>query len=332
MRIRNIIFPVHCSVAFFLALQVWVWLRYGGALWLSDSLDMMEALFKSISPLRTSLEGFLYFIVPVLAISFIARNRLVPKQFLAISILIGVLSSFLYLVNMAFFNFVFIKQQIWVYVLAGSISGLVFGTISILPWDRILVPPNPTAESITRRRLLGSAGLLVGTAGLFGSLLGPFYFWRNQDKFIDVELEFLEEGQMMVVKVANRPVWIIKRSPDVIQLLSQENPELRDPRSKHSRQPESAENSLRSIRPEYLVVVGICTHLGCAPTYEPDGGSYVSPDPQFFCPCHGGVFDLAGRVFNGTPPPENMIIPDHEYLSRNVVRLYFPTLGEEWNA
>lgn len=301
---------------------------------MSDSLtkDMMEPLLKSVSPLKISLEGFLFVVVPVLVISFIAQNRLTPKLFISTSLLLGVLFSILYLIFMASLNFAFIRQQIWVYVVAGSMSGLAFGTILFFPWRKSHSPSNLSAVSRTRRKLIGSIGLLAGTTGLFGSLLGPFYFWRNQNSFIDVELGSLEEGQQMVAKVANRPVWIIKRSPDVISLLRQENLNLRDPSSKYSKQPESAKNSLRSIRPEYLIVVGICTHLGCSPRYVSDGGSNVSPDPQFFCPCHGGVFDLAGRVFNGTPPPENMVIPEHEYLSENVVRLYFPTLEEEWNS
>lgn len=319
-------------MALFLALQAWVWLRLGGALWLSDSLDLMETLFKSVSPLKISLEGFLIFVIPVLVASLIVQKRLPAGTFVSISVLLGVFSSVLYFIFMASMNLAFIKQQIWVYVVAGSISGLVFGTILSFPWEKSLSSASNATDSRPRRKVLGLIGLLAGTTGLVGSLLGPFYLLRNQGKYIDVKLGLLEEGQMMVAKVANKPVWLLKRTPEVISLLKQENVKLRDPHSKYSRQPKLAENNLRSIRPEYLIVVGICTHLGCAPKYEPGGGSYISPDPQFFCPCHGGVFDLAGRVFNGTPPPENMIVPDHEYLSENIVRLYFPTLAEEWNG
>lgn len=329
---HNIIFIIRCGVALFLALQVWVWLRFGGALWLSDSLDLMETLFKSVSPLKISLEGFFIFVIPVIAASLITQNRFSARTFVSISILLGVFSSILYLIFMASMNLAFIKQQIWVYVVAGSISGLVFGTILAFPWEKNLSPANIVTESRARRKLLGSIGLFAGATSLAGSLLGPLYFLRNQGKYIDVELGLLEEGQMVVAKVADKPVWIIKRSPSVISLLRQENVKLRDPQSKYSQQPESAENSLRSIRPEYLIVVGLCTHLGCVPTFRPEGGSYLSSDPQFFCPCHGGVFDLAGRVFDGTPPPENMVVPDHEYLSENIVRLYFPALAKEWNG
>jgi ubiquinol-cytochrome c reductase iron-sulfur subunit len=178
--------------------------------------------------------------------------------------------------------------------------------------------------------------LLAGTTGFLGALAGPFYIWKNRNTYVDVNVGRLQEGQLMTVEVANKPVWILKRSSDVIRLLEQENQQLLDPRSEFSHQPEEAQNGLRSIRPEYFVVYGICTHLGCSPSYRPHSRAseepYQNPEPQFFCPCHGGVFDLAGRVYKGTPPPVNMVVPDHEFVSDEVVRLYFPSLVEEWNA
>lgn len=293
---------------------------------------MMESLFKSVSPLKISLEGFLFLVIPVLAISFIAQNRLSLKRFIVASLLFGMFFSILYLIYIAPLNFAFIGKHIWVYVATGSVSGLVYGATLIFPYGKGLSPTNAPIMSRTRRRLLGAVGLFPGATGFLGSISGPLSFWKNEKNFIDVDVGLLEEGQLMVAKVANKPVWILRRSPGVVRLLKQENPKLRDPDSKLSKQPKLAENSLRSLRPEYLIVVGICTHLGCAPRYEPGGGSYVSPDPQFFCPCHGGAFDLSGRVYSGTPPPENMVIPNHEYLSENVVRLYFPTLDEAWSG
>ena len=141
---------------------------------------------------------------------------------------------------------------------------------------------------------------------------------------------------MMVVELANKPVWILKRSPDLIRSLEQDNPQILDPHSEISEQPEQARNALRSIRPEYFVAYGICTHLGCSPSYRPHGRAdeepRPNPAPQFFCPCHGGVFDLAGRVFKGTPPPKNLTVPNHEFISENVIRFYFPSLSEEWTS
>jgi ubiquinol-cytochrome c reductase iron-sulfur subunit len=334
MNNRNIAFLIYCCISLFLALQVWVWFRYIGALWLSESLnkDMMESLFKSVSPLKVSLEGFLLLVVPVLATSFYAKKRLSVKKFVVASLLFGMFFSFTYLLYLAPLNFDFISKFLWIYLAIGSASGLVYGTILVFPYGKAFSSTSAIGSSATRRKLVGSVGLLTGVAGLFGSISGPLYFWRNEKNFIDVDVGLLEEGQLMAAKLANKPVWIIRRSPEVIRLLEQENPKLRDPNSKYSKQPKSAENNLRSIRPEYFVVVGICTHLGCTPRYELNSGSFVSPDPQFFCPCHGGAFDLSGRVFSGTPPPENLVIPNHEYLSENVVRLYFPTLNEAWSS
>ena len=292
----------------------------------------MESLLKSVSPLKISLEGFLFLVVPVLATSFFAQKHLSLRQFVVASLLFGMFFSFLYLIYMASLNLAFISRFTWIYLASGGASGLVYGATLTFPYGKALSFTSASGSSHTRRKFLGSVGLLAGAAGLFSSMTGPLYFWRNEKNYIDVDVGLLEEDQIMVAKLANKPVWIIRRSPEVIRLLEQENPMLRDPDSKNSKQPKSAENNLRSIRPEYLVVVGICTHLGCTPRYEPAGGSFVSPDPQFFCPCHGGAFDLSGRVFSGTPPPENLVIPNHEYLSENVVRLYFPTLDEAWSG
>lgn len=329
---RNIIFIIHCSVGLFLAFQVWVWFRFYGVFWVSDSLGLMESLFRSVSPLKISLDGFVVFIVPALVVSFITQDRLSPKSFVLTSVLLGILFSILYLFIIVSSDFAFIKHQLWVYGVAGALSGLTFGMIQIFPWGKSTSSPNFLVDPHSRRKLLGSVGLLAGTTGLLGSLTGPLHFLKNQNKFVDVDLELLIEGQMMVAQVADKPVFIIKRSKDTINLLRQENVKLDDPHSKYSQQPKLAENSLRSIRPEYLIAVGICTHLGCVPTYLPEGHSYASRGPQLFCPCHGGVFDLAGRIFNGTPPPKNLVIPDHEYLSKNIVRIYFSSLTEAWNG
>ena len=241
--------------------------------------------------------------------------------------------SIVYLLFIAFPSFDLFHRQIWVYLVTGIVTGAVYGVILEFPWPTKSEQKIYSTDSLSRRKLLGSIGLLAGTTGLFGSLLGPYYFWKNRNTYVDVELSLLENNQMIVAKVANKPVWILKRPPDVINLLKQENKKLRDPYSENSQQPESANNNLRSIRPEYLVVVGICTHLGCAPTYVPHGDEkFSNSEPLFFCPCHGGAFDLAGRVYNGTPPPVNMVVPAHEYVSENIVRLYFPSLEEEWSG
>lgn len=337
MHEKNIAFLVRSILALFLAIQVWVWLRYAGVFWLSNSLDFMGYLIKSVDPLKTSIDTFLILAAPMLLISFFVHRSLSYETRIAVYTLLGVLYSVIYLLFMAKSNLTFmVIRQIWVYLEAGGVAGLAFSVILDIPWGSRFSSGDKEAVSQRRRRLLGSLGLFAGTAGFLGALSGPFYFWKNRNTYIDVDIGRLEDGQLMTVEVANKPVWILKRSPDVIRLLKQDNQQLLDPHSEFSQQPEEAKNSLRSIRPEYLVVNGICTHLGCSPTYRPDGRANEepcsSPDPQFFCPCHGGVFDLAGRVYKGTPPPVNMVVPAHEFISNKVIRLHFPSLTEEWNT
>lgn len=336
MNKKNIAFFVRGILALFLSIQVWVWLRYAGAFWLSDSLGFMKELVESVGPLKTSLDAFLIVVVPALVVSFLVHRSLPTGMRIVFYALLGSFYSALYLFFMAKFNLAFIEQQVGVYFAAGGVAGLTYGTILDLPWGSLPSSGDKAAVLHERRKLLGSLGLFAGATGLLGALAGPFHLWKNRNTYIDVNVGRLEEGQLMTVEVANKPVWILKRSPDVIRLLEQENPRLLDPRSEFSHQPEQARNGLRSIRPEYFVAYGICTHLGCSPAYQAHGGASEvpspNPDPQFFCPCHGGVFDLAGRVHKGTPPPENMVVPAHEFVSEEVVRLYFPTFAEEWHA
>lgn len=118
--------------------------------------------------------------------------------------------------------------------------------------------------------------------------------------------------------MAGKPVWILHRTEDMLRQLSKDEQQLSDPESEVPHQPEYSKNSTRSIKPEYLVSVGICTHLGCVPNFRPE----ISPDDLgnawhggFYCPCHGSKYDLAGRVFKAVPAPTNLIIPRHAYLS-----------------
>jgi len=336
MNNKNIAFFVHSILALFLSIQVWVWLRSAGVFWLTDSLDYMKVLLESVSPLKISLDAFLVLLVPVLVVSFTVHKNLPTGIRIAFYTSLASLYSALYLLFMTKLNLAFIEQQVWVYFAAGGVAGLTYGTILDLPWGSRPSSGDNPAVLHERRKLLGSLGLFAGATGLLGALAGPFYLWKNRNSYIDVNVGRLAEGQLITVEVANKPVWILKRSPDVIRLLEQENLRLLDPQSEFSHQPEQARNGLRSIRPEYFVVYGVCTHLGCSPTYQSQCSisedPCPNPDPQFFCPCHKGVFDLAGRVYKGTPPPENMVVPAHEFVSEEVVRLYFPTLAEEWHA
>jgi ubiquinol-cytochrome c reductase iron-sulfur subunit len=120
------------------------------------------------------------------------------------------------------------------------------------------------------------------------------------------------------VKWRGKPVWVVKRTPENLDILGKRDDQLADPPSDASDQPGYAKNALRSIKPEILVLVGICTHLGCSPTYRPDVAPVdLGADWQggFFCPCHGSKFDIAGRVFKGMPAPTNLPVPPYRFVS-----------------
>lgn len=332
MDSKNITFVARIIIALLLAIQIWVWLRYAGAFWLSDSLGFIKEMVKSLDPLKVSLYAFLILVMPALVVGLLMHKSMSIGMRIVFYSLLGSLYSTLYLIFMAKLDITFIKMQMWVYITAGGIAGLCYGSILDLKW-RIRSSSDDKSDILQQRRnLLGSLGLFAGAAGFLGALAGPYFFWKNRNTYVDINVDRLEDGQMMTVEVANKPVWILRRTPEMISLLEQENQRLLDPLSASSKQPESARNPLRSIRPEYFIAYGICTHLGCSPSYRREGWAGVNPAPQFFCPCHGGVFDLAGRVYKDTPPPENMVIPIHEFVSEGVVRLYFPSLSEEWNA
>jgi ubiquinol-cytochrome c reductase iron-sulfur subunit len=175
-----------------------------------------------------------------------------------------------------------------------------------------------------RRRFLTVATTVVGAVGVgfalvpFVSSMQPSAKARAAGAPVRADISKLESGQMIRVKWRGKPVWLVKRTDDMLEALPSLDPELRDPDSLEPQQPPYAQNSYRSIKPEILVTVGICTHLGCSPTYRPDvGAADLGADWQggFFCPCHGSRFDLAGRVFKGVPAPLNLVIPPHRYLS-----------------
>ena len=175
-----------------------------------------------------------------------------------------------------------------------------------------------------RRRFLTAATTVVGAVGTgfvlvpFISSMQPSAKARAAGAPVRADISKLEPGQMIRVKWRGKPVWLVKRTDEMLQKLPTLDSTLRDPESLQSEQPPYAQNEFRSIKPEILVTVGICTHLGCSPTYRPDAGA---PDlgadweGGFFCPCHGSKFDLAGRVYKSVPAPTNLVIPPHRYLS-----------------
>ena len=188
-----------------------------------------------------------------------------------------------------------------------------------------------SAEGIdtSRRRFLTTTAGVVGGAGAvattipFISTLSPSAKTRAIGAPVEVEIGDLEPGELRIVQWQGKPVWILRRTPAELDSLDDLTPEVRDPDSEREQQPEYAENTYRSIKPEYLIVIGLCTHLGCSPTFvgREGGPSHNLSDWKggFFCPCHGSRFDLAGRVYKGVPAPTNLVVPPHMYLSETKI-------------
>ncbi len=175
-----------------------------------------------------------------------------------------------------------------------------------------------------KRRFLTAATAVVGGVGT-AFLLVPFLSaWNPSAKAraagapVEADISKLEPGQMMTVEWRGKPIWIVRRTEQNLKDLPTLNDQLLDPASEMPQQPEYCKNEYRSRKPEYLVAVGICTHLGCSPTYRPEiAPADLGPEWKggYFCPCHGSRFDLAARVYAGLPAPKNMEIPPYYYLS-----------------
>jgi len=173
-----------------------------------------------------------------------------------------------------------------------------------------------------RRRLIVATAAVGGAAGVaaavpFLASLAPSERAKSAGAPVEVDVSKLAPGQMMTVEWRGKPVWIIHRTQEMLDGLKKIAGQLADPNSERNMQPEYAKNEFRSIKPEYLVAVGICTHLGCSPTEKFRPADAVEPDWQggFLCPCHGSSFDLAGRVYKSKPAPDNLEVPPHMYLS-----------------
>ena len=175
-----------------------------------------------------------------------------------------------------------------------------------------------------RRQLLlvtsaaGGVGA-VAAAVPFVASLTPSERAKAAGAPVEVDISKLGPGQMMTVEWRGKPVWIINRTKEMLESLKKTDSEVSDPNSDKPMQPEYAKNETRSIKPEILVAVGICTHLGCSPSdkFKTGAESGVAADwpGGFLCPCHGSTFDMAGRVYKSKPAPDNLEIPPHKYLS-----------------
>ncbi|MBS3952302.1 MAG: ubiquinol-cytochrome c reductase iron-sulfur subunit [Methylomicrobium sp.] len=180
----------------------------------------------------------------------------------------------------------------------------------------------------SKRQFLTSALTVVGAVGT-GYLAVPFLAQMQPSTKamaagapVQVDISKMETGQLIRVAWRGKPVWIVNRTEEVLTTLSTLNDKLRDPLSNESIQPPYSKNPNRSIKPDIFIAVGLCTHLGCSPTFRPEiapvdlGNDWKG---GFFCPCHGSWFDLAGRVYRGVPAPTNLEIPPHRYVNDSLI-------------
>lgn len=188
-----------------------------------------------------------------------------------------------------------------------------------------------TRDSATRRDFLQiAAGALTGIGAAIAAW--PLIDSMNAAKDtlaagapLDVDISHLQPGQQIIVLWRSRPIFVVDRSPAELKTLQEPSltNRLRDPESAANQQPAYATNWHRSIKPNLLVLVGICTHLGCIPEFKPQPGGGLGADwpGGYFCPCHGSRYDLAGRVFEGVPAPYNLPVPPYNFVSDKVIRI-----------
>ena len=190
---------------------------------------------------------------------------------------------------------------------------------------------------VDKRLFLTNATTVVGgivaiaVAIPFISSLSPSAIAQAAGAPVSVDISKLAMGQMITAEWRGKPVWVLRRSEETLETLTTLVSELRDPNSDNTdQQPDYCKNPGRSIRDDVLVVVGICTHLGCSPTHRPELATEdLGPDWKggFFCPCHGSTFDLAGRVYSGVPAPTNLVVHPYRYLSENQLLIGEDTQG-----
>jgi ubiquinol-cytochrome c reductase iron-sulfur subunit len=182
----------------------------------------------------------------------------------------------------------------------------------------------PSPDDHERRfwlRTVGAAGgvAAAATAVPFVSTFAPSERARAMGSSVEVDVADLAPGDSRTVEWRGKPVWIVRRTPQMLAALAQPDRRLADPDSQREQQPAAARNATRSLRPEVFVAVGICTHLGCSPTAVPGGSANPSVPADWpggwFCPCHGSLFDGAGRVLRDMPAPTNLEVPPHRWAS-----------------
>ncbi|MFM8391169.1 MAG: ubiquinol-cytochrome c reductase iron-sulfur subunit [Methylophilaceae bacterium] len=186
---------------------------------------------------------------------------------------------------------------------------------------------NQEVDRSKRRFLVAATSVAGGVAAAavavpFISSMLPSERAKAAGAPVEVDISKIEPGSILTVEWRGKPVWILNRSQSMLETLKSHNDNLSDPSlAVTSQQPDYCKNETRSIKPNVMVMVGICTHLGCSPSPKLQSGADMGADwpGGFFCPCHGSKFDLAGRVFKGSPAPTNLIVPPHEYVGDNML-------------
>jgi ubiquinol-cytochrome c reductase iron-sulfur subunit len=175
----------------------------------------------------------------------------------------------------------------------------------------------------TRRNLVVATSVVGGAASVAAAVPFVASMWpseraRAAGAPVEVDASRIPLGELAVIEWRGKPVWVLRRTQEMIESLKAVEPRLSDPQSKASEQPKYAQNQYRSASPELLVLVGVCTHLGCSPQEKPaDAKGEMGSDwlGGFYCPCHGSKFDFAGRVFKGSPAPLNLVVPPYTVVS-----------------
>ena len=179
----------------------------------------------------------------------------------------------------------------------------------------------------SRRRFLTAATSVVGGVGVVGVAVPFIGSWNPSARAkaagapVEVNISKIEPGQLIRAEWRGKPVYVVRRTDETVSGLAKHEGKLKDPKSEVPQQPDYAQNAYRSIKPEFLVALGVCTHLGCAPTYLK--GSFEEQvegvSDGFFCPCHGSKFDMAGRVFQSVPAPTNLMVPEHSFPTEDTL-------------
>lgn len=179
-----------------------------------------------------------------------------------------------------------------------------------------------------RRRFLTLATSAAGGVAVVGVAVPFVGSWFPSERAkalgapVEIDITKIEAGQLLTVAWQGKPVWVLNRTPEQIKSLGEVAGDLLDPESEAKQQPDYCKNATRAIKDQWWVCVGVCTHLGCSPTYRPDiAPADLGPNWKggFFCPCHGSKFDLAGRVYKGMPAPSNLVIPPYKFKSETVI-------------